>query len=60
MYFVSFLFFAPFVILTYDSFPNTFMEGRLGEIVFNDGFFWLMIIVLVSCCIVPIMFYYEA
>eukprot|EP00347_Sterkiella_histriomuscorum_P002642 403367358 len=60
MYFMSFLLFIPFVVCTYDAFPNTFMERRLGEIVFSNANFWLQILCMVAACLLPILFYFEA
>lgn len=58
MYGMSFLFFIPFTLCTYDSFPNTFMTGRLGEIAFSNVYFWIMLLCMIATSLAPVLFYY--
>jgi len=61
MYFISFLFFIPFVVFTYNyAFLDTPMTYRIVEIAFSNAYFWIMILCVVGCSLVPIVFYYTA
>lgn len=58
-YIISYLFFTPFLTVTYNSFPNTFLEKRLGEMVYDNIYFWLIVFVITVACIIPIYFYFN-
>jgi hypothetical protein len=35
------------------------ISGRLWEIVFSDGRFWLTVMISVTVCLFPLMFYFQ-
>ena len=60
MYVVSFLVFAPIFIIPYNYLPDNVLQYRLYEIAFENGYFWLIIILIVACSMIPIKFYFWA
>jgi len=46
--------------MTYDSFSETPLTGRLYEIVFSNYYFWLTLGVSVVGCLMPVIFYFKA
>eukprot|EP00347_Sterkiella_histriomuscorum_P004736 403359304 len=60
LYLLSFFVFCPLFVIPYNYLPDNFLMYRLYEIMFENGYFWLIIILIVACSIVPIKFYFWA